>query len=92
MLFLLKVHGVALLQSSAAEIQRAANFVHTCLLSGSLSPTVSLELPFSAAAAAHDEVIAHKLVKVGNIVLSGDWGARTGCLLSDWPLASTSSS
>lgn len=66
----LQVHGVALLQASDEEIRRAAALVHNCLQRGSLRPVVALELPFSQAGAAHEEVIARGVVKAGNIVLS----------------------
>ncbi|CAE7526040.1 CRYZ, partial [Symbiodinium microadriaticum] len=65
----LEVHGVALLQSTAADLKRAGSYINACLEQGTLDPQVSLLLPLEKANEAHVEVITRSKVRVGNIVL-----------------------
>jgi NADPH:quinone reductase-like Zn-dependent oxidoreductase len=65
----LSVFGVALLQSSASELQRESSFINACVERKAFDPVVSLSLPLEKAAEAHDEVISKSSVTVGNIVL-----------------------
>lgn len=65
----LEMYGVALLQSNMTDLKQASAFIDTCLKQGNLRPMVSLALPLSNAAMAHDEIINRQKVTVGNIVL-----------------------